>query len=297
MKFNLQFFAEGGETSATTSVNAQPTVSANTETSGETSVNQGGGTPATKPTFDDILNDADYRKAYDDRVQSVVKDRLKKSKGFEEQNKALTEELDTINQKFSQLHSLYGTSDTNALIDRLLSESSLYQDEADRRGITVDQLKSDLSKEMQYKQLERENAQYKAQEQARLEEAQKTAQFKAWEQQAEETKAKYPNFDIRAEMNASPQFAKLINSGISIQAAYEAVHFNELMEATRTQAFEQARKTVTDNIASRGSRPQENISSSSPSVNTTSNVASMTGAQIRDAIRRAQAGEYIDFKS
>ena len=301
MKIKLQYFAEGGETGATISAGAQPTVSANTEIASETSVNQGDGTPAAKLTFDEILNDPDYRKAYDDRMQSAVKDRLKKSKGFEEQNKALTEQLDGINNKFTNLYALYGVDNVDSLIERLNSESSLYQDEADRRGITVDQLKSDLAKEMQYKKLEQENAEYKKQEQARLVEAQREAQFKAWDRQIEEAKVKYPNFDITKEMDASTptgqQFAKMLNVGVSVQAAYEAVHFNELMEASKMQAFEQAKKTVTDSIASRGARPIENLSSTSPSVNSTVNVESLSGSQIRDYIRRSQAGEYIDFKS
>lgn len=95
-----------------------------------------------------------FAKFYGEDVSSTVKDRLKNSKQSEEQMRKLAPVLEGLSKKYGK-----DVTDIDGLIAAYNDDDSLYEEEAMEKGLSVSTLKS-------IKQLERANAQMKAQQEA-----------------------------------------------------------------------------------------------------------------------------------
>ena len=112
-------------------------------------------------------------------------------------------------------------------------------------------------------------------------------------QNAEKTKAQFPDFDLDTEMQ-DERFRRLcaVNNG-DTTAAYMACHWNEILPATVQRASKQIQAQTAQAVASNKARPIENgISSQAPSV-VQQDFSKMNLQQLKDYAeeqRRKQAG-------
>ena len=230
----------------------------------------------------EALIKGEYKDLYDAKMQDTIQKRLKGHKELEAKHNALQPVLEILGKK----HGVDAT-DIEALTKAIEEDDSYFEDEALEKGMTVQQLK-------EVKKMERENAALKAQ----MEEAQRQENGKklyaTWMNQAEETKAIYPSFNLEAEMN-NPQFVNLLRSNIDVRTAYEVIHKDEIMRGAMHFTAQAVESKLSKKIASNGARPSENGMSSQSAAVVKSDVSQLSKADRAEIIRRVQRGEKIRF--
>lgn len=136
--------------------------------------------------------------------------------------------------------------------------------------------------------MERENKAFQeqiAQNRQRQEFEQK---FAAWTQEAEQLKGKFPELDLATEFD-NPEFVRMLDHGISVGTAYQAVHFDDLMGGALQHTAATTERKVLDSIRARGARPAENgASGSSGAREKPIDVTKLTKQQRNELIERAR---------
>jgi len=221
----------------------------------------------------------------DARIQKLVKGRLKASS---DQIQTLKQSVDSYQPLLDRLQTKYGTADVSELITAMDSDATLWEDEADKHGMTTDQY-------MQFQQLQLNNQQLIRQEQLRQEQEANQQQINAWLEQADQVKTMYPEFDLETELQ-NEGFASLIQKGIPMEHAYKLLHMDELMSQATMQTAARTEKAITDNIRANGMRPAENGTRGQSAFTTTTDVKNLTAEDMDDLIRRARNGELITLK-
>lgn len=149
------------------------------------------GSEETKMAEFEALIKGKYKKQFSEKVQSIIRRRLKEVKNLDNTaKKEINEKVDNENMKNSNAEEKYA-----GIIKRLMVENSF--------------LKKDRE--------------------SRLRDAGKSALSERLRTQAEEAKAAYPEFDIAKELE-NPEFGRLIRSGVSVKNAYEVMNIDRIME-------------------------------------------------------------------
>ena len=287
MQLNLQLFAEGtgtgsvgGGTGAEGAKGATATA-AMSQTSGENTPAAEVNTNDRTAKFDELIK-GEYKDLYDAKVQDTIQKRLKSTKETVDRYNALSPTLEILAKK-------YGVDATNieALNKAIEDDDSYFEEEALEKGITVQQLK-------EIRKMERENADLKRQMAERERQEQAGKQYAQWMEQEKQTKALYPSFNLRAEMQ-NPQFQRLLGSGIDVKTAFEVLHKDEIIPAAMQYTAKTVEQKLTNKIIANGQRPSENGISSQGASLTKSDVSQLSKAERLDLIRRARQGEKISF--
>lgn len=218
----------------------------------------------------------------DARIQNIVQKRLKNSKETVEKYEALAPTLEILAKKYG-----VDASDVTALNKAIEEDDSYFEEEALEKGITVEQLK-------EFRKMERENAAFRqqAEEQARKENAKRV--YGQWMEQAEKTKAIYPSFDLRTEIQ-NPQFLQLLNSHVDVRTAYEVIHKDDIISGAMQFTAQTVGQKLTNKVIANGARPTENGNSSQGAAQTKSDVSLLTKADRAEIARRVARGEKISF--
>jgi hypothetical protein len=202
----------------------------------------------------------------DSRVQSIVQKRVK----------GLHEKLETY-KKYDSVHEIlakkYGidASDADALAKAVEADDSLLEDEAFKRGTTVDELRHDMRYERRMAEINQREKAIQQKEQAEL-------LYNRWSAEAEKLKEIYPQFDLRTELG-NPEFRAILSlEGMSMKTAYNAIHADEIIPSAMQYAAEQTEKHVTDTIKANGTRPTD--VGASPAASYKSNVSELTDKDI-----------------
>lgn len=292
MMFNLQLFAEGA---GATGAGATSGEAAGQAPSGENAQDAAG------ITGDNIVQDAaeraeafakfkaDYKTEFDAEVQGIVKERLKKSKNFEKQ---ANEYRDKTSKVFDSLAVKYGldASDIDAIVKAVDEDNSFYEDEALKRGM-------DVSEFRHLKQIERENAIFRAQQQAEEMRQQEAQWYSQLAKQADDTKAVYPNFDMQTEAENNPQFKMLVEKGVDVKTAYEITHKDDVIAAAMKYAADTTADKMRNSVAQNSKRPSENGLTQNNAIKTTTDISKLTPKQMAEFKERARRGEKVTFQN
>lgn len=298
---NLQLFGEGGGAGAsagagTGTSGADGTAVLGVAAQGD-SVNNGENvnvtdsqmentakTPEERQKDFEALIKGEYKDEFAKRTQLIINERFKKMGGKMEE---LENTINSHNELLSILSQKYGVNDIESLTKAMEEDESFYEAEARERGLSVQQLK-------EVKTLERENKYLR--EMAEQEERQKEADqtLARWTNESEQLVNKYglQDFNLQSELD-NPDFVRLLAGGISLESAYKAVHFDDMIGGAMAQTAKNVREQVTNNIASRNTRPTENGVSSQNAQVFKTDVNNMTKADRQALIRRAEKGENI----
>lgn len=302
--FDIQLFADGGGAAGSAGSGAaagatgvaaadagQQTSGANADLSnvvyGKQAAPADAGQKDDTPAKDDreakfrAMIKGEYKDLYDAEVQTIIKNRFKNAE-------AKTAQFDKATQALDRVFAKYGveSGDYDALSAALDGDDSLWEDEAFERGMTVEQLKGIKKMEQENRALKEQIAQRQNQEQAdRL--------LATWRQQAEETKAVYPDFDFSAEVNGDPKFKQLLQSNVDVKTAYEVIHLNDVLSTGMNMAARHAERKVASSVAAGARRPAESgVSKQGATIHKT-DVTKFTKADRKEIIRRVQRGEKI----
>ena len=210
-----------------------------------------------KLSYQDLIN-GDYKEEHKAYMYKTIGDRLKKYKGMEEnlgKHKAI---LDTVATKYG-----VNPEDENfleVLAEKIEADDSYYEKYAMEHDISTEEARRIVT-------MERKAAQYDAQKEAMERQEQMRQQIMVLRQNAEKTKALFPDFDLDTEMK-DERFRKLCAAtNGDTTAAFKACHHDEIISSTVQRVTKQVQNQTAQAVASNKARPIENgISSTAPSV-------------------------------
>lgn len=239
--------------------------------------------PDLSSEFEQLIN-GKYKEQYAKRVQDTVKSRLKSSK-------AEKDRLDKLKAAVSPIAEKYGITDLDdidGLSKAISGDKSLYEAEADARGMNVNDY-------MHMKDLERQNRQMSGEIAKRAEEERTERMYQSFIEESEGLKKIFPSFDLNAEM-ANPEIDRLLRlPGYSLTDAFYKVHADEIRNATIQMATQMAEQQTARKIAAGSGRPAETGARTTPAARIKNDVNSLTDADIDEIIARAERGEKIRF--
>lgn len=240
-------------------------------------------TPEQKEARFQELIKGEFKEEYAKRTQAMIDDRFKKTKGMEEQ-------LNKINPILQVLADKYGSNadDVDALLKAVEEDESFYQKAAIDAGLTVKQYK-------EVQQLKRQNEELQRQQEARAEQENTERIYNEWMNEAKEFSEKFGiELDLGAEIQ-NPEFAKLLGSGISVEGAYKAVHFDDMVGGAMAHTAEKVKESLVNSINGRSARPSEGATATSTGATFKTDVNKLTKADREEIERRAARGEIISF--
>lgn len=235
-------------------------------------------------SYADMIKSDEYKEEHEAFMKKTIGDRLKKYKGIEEnlgKHKAI---LETVAMKYG-----VNPEDENflaTLSEKIEADDSYYEGYAMEHDISAEEARQIVT-------MERKAAQFDAMKEQEAKQEQMRQHIMTLRQNAEKTKAQFPNFDLEAEMQ-DERFRRLCaaNNG-DTTSAYMACHWNEILPATVQMASNQIKAQTAQAVASNKARPMENgLSSTAPSV-VNQNFKNMNLQQLRqfaEEERRKKAG-------
>lgn len=218
--------------------------------------------------FDNLIK-GEFKDTYNKRVQGIVQNRLKGSK----QTEASLREAREIMALMGERYGLDGT-DAKALRTALENDKQYLEQEALEKGMSVEQL-------AEMKKMERENRSFRQAMERQREQAEFDQKFRAWSEEAEGLKEQYPTLNLMEEFN-DPNFIRLLDSGVGVKAAYQAIHFDELMTGAMAHTAQTAQKKVMDSVKANGARPMENAAQGAAGVSAYTDVNKLTKQQRKE---------------
>ena len=285
LKFDLRLFDAGGAEAAQASADAQ--------TEGLDTGSEQGAEETAQSTADRQAEYEAMLEKYADldskRMEQAAKDQQRVTRQLEEQLSALQNAVAPLYQSQG-----IAAGDVEALSQAIQNDDSYWERGAEAAGMTVDQ----------YKQMQMaiaENAQLRRTLQAQQQEEAPNRQIAAWQAEAETVKQEYPDFDLMQEIQ-NPLFASLISSKnqatrLSLKAAYEACHVEEIRQMAARQAAKTAETNTVQSIRAGAHRPKEAGSGTESAVTPGKiDITKLTREQRRDANATPGAGERITFQ-
>lgn len=245
-------------------------------------------TPPARPTFQQLI-EGEYKDEYSKHTQGIIKARLKEAKGAEERLKKLDPALQTLAQRYG-----LNEPDPDAIVKAIESDQSLYEDEAMREGIPVEQL-------MKQRRLEREVAQSRAMRAQQQQEATMREQYARLQEQADAFKSKIPEFNLGSEMQ-NETFARMVVNGFPLENAYYATHYAEIEARQKAQSEQQmrevaqtAQQAAANAIRSNARRPTENGLNNATPAQVRTDPSQLSLKEMRELRERARRGEEISY--
>ena len=239
-------------------------------------------TAPARMSWDEIMADPEYNR----QMQSVVQSRLRSAKEAEGNLAKLTPALELLARK----HGMDAENmDYDALAKAISEDDAYYEDKALEMGVSVETAKK-------IDQQERETGRQKREAERTLEQQRIQQHIQSLEQQGEAMKKIFPSFDLRKELQ-NPAFARMTSpsGGVSVEAAYYAIHHQELQAAAMQETAKRTAENISNAIRSGSHRPDENgISAQAPSVttfdyrNASAEQRSALKKRIRDAAARGE---------
>lgn len=240
-------------------------------------------------TYKDLIR-GKYKADHDAEIQEIVKSRIKNIKAAEENMTRLKPVLEYLARQHDIDPATLDTEDgMNALIKASGEDDSIYEEEAERRGLPVEAIK-------QIRQLEQEKEIRDKRDQETEQEQQMQQHFQRLVVDGMKVKEIYPSFDLQQELQ-NANFARLTSPmvGIDARTAYEIVHHDELQPQAMAFAAQKAQQKLAASVASGARRPLENGVTPGSAVDIRSDPSTLKLADFEEIKRRVARGEKISF--
>lgn len=241
--------------------------------------------PQQEPSLEDQWNEAKngkYKDLYGRDVKAAIQDRFKNQDDAKAQ-------LDKLGPMLNLLMEREGVKSVDDLVTHIMDDDSLYEEEAERRGMTVEGVKN-------LRALEEENARLKEKEQQDAERMFIEQHLQKLAMQAEELKKIYPNFDLRTELQ-NDTFRRLTapNSGLDVKTAFYAVHHDELEPQAISYGIQKAQQQMSQSMQANSRRPVEGAALRGQPAEHAIDPRNLTRQEREALIERAKRGEVITF--
>lgn len=231
-----------------------------------------------------IKKGGEWHEEFAKKSQAIIDKRFAQTKGLEEQLKSYDPIMQTLAAKYG-----VDAKDVDAVVKALENDTSLFEEQAFKEGLTPEQYRQKLT-------LERENAELRAAEEARKAQIQSEQIYSQWLNDAQALGEKYGReIDLAAECD-NKDFTDLLGAGVQFEAAYKAIHADEMLNGAMAYTAQKVNQALANKAASTANnRPLENGSLSSSTQVFKTDVNSLTDEDMKEIARRAEAGERISF--
>ena len=236
-------------------------------------------------TFENMIKKGgEWHEEFNKFSQDMINKRFKETKNLEKQLESQASIMQTLAAKYG-----VDPKDSEALSKAISTDDSMWEQAAFKEGLTVEQYRNKVA-------LEQENARLKAaqEEAAKIQGADQI--YSKWVQESKDLVAKYGlnNFDMAAEME-NPDFTQLLSNGISFEAAYKTIHFDDMVNGAMAATAQNVSQAMVNKITSRNRRPAENGTQSASNKVFKSDPSKLTDADINEIIKRVARGADISF--
>jgi hypothetical protein len=211
-----------------------------------------------KLSYADLIKSDDYKDEHKAYMDKTIGDRLKKYKGMEDAYGKAISTLEIVANKYG-----VNPDDENfleTLNQKIEADDSYYENYAMEHDISAEEARRIVT-------MERKVAQIEAQKQEEAKQEQMRQQLIQLHQNAEKTKAQFPEFDLETEMQ-DEKFRRLcaVNNG-DTTTAYMACHWKELTTSMVQMKAKEIQTQTAQAVATNKARPIENgLSSQAPAV-------------------------------
>lgn len=277
----LQLFADGEGSAAGTSEGASGEATVDAAQTGEATVDAAQEGTESKKSFDELIK-GDYKADFEGKVHKIIGSKTATIKSMQETMDKMNPILDMVAAKYG-----LDAGDYEALAEAINNDTTMYEQEAVERGMTVEQLKV-------LKQVELENQNLKRMMERDRKQTETDRIYNEWMEQSEALQETYPDFDFVTECKNS-DFADLLRSGIDVRTAYEVIHKDEIIQGAMASAVAKTKEKVTNDILANGNRANENGSSSAAGVVYKRDVNSLTKKDLLEIEKRVMRGEKVTF--
>lgn len=235
-----------------------------------------------KATFDELLQDPEYKAEFQKRFDKQF------NKRFAE-NKAQSEQMAKLAPALNLLAGKYGVEAGNidALLEAINGDNELIERQAYDKGMEPDAYR-------EYNRMLAENQALKQAEAERQRQTQINEQYTRWTQQAEQAKLTYPGLDLRTEVQ-NPQFAQLLGAGVDVATAYQVVHMGELSSQLVQKTAQEVKTSTVNAMQANKGRPRENGTSAPKAATYKSDASKLSAKDFDEIIRRSARGERISW--
>ncbi len=234
-----------------------------------------------KAEFEKLIK-GEYKDIFSERIKENITRRFKETESLKEKLAEAEEVVELLKSRYN-----LNTADIETVKEAVNADDSYLKEEAERRGMDVEDLKY-------IKNLEQENARLKKDTFEAIKKAQMREKIEALYIQSNETKEEYPDFDINKECQ-NPKFTSLIKAGVDVKTAYEVIHHDEIITKIVDKTAKETRQKTAQSIRSNQSRPQENGTSDNSSALIVKDVAKLTPKERAEIAKRVAKGENIIF--
>lgn len=229
------------------------------------------------------LKKGEFAEQYGKDVQQAIQDRFKNQKDLQGQ-------LDRLEPALKVLRERAGVDNDDDLVNMIMDDDSIYEEEANEAGMTVDAYRDYLKFKEEHEKLQQ------------IQEEQQRAEFlnqhyQKLAQQAEALKQQIPGINLDQELQ-NPTFMKLTSPqiGLSVEDAYFAVHHKDLGPQMMAYGMQRARNQMAQSIMVNGSRPREGGLNNQTAADMKVNPNTLSRKE-RDAIRaRVHSGKRVTFE-
>ena len=226
-----------------------------------------------KLSYADLIKSDDYKEEHKAYMDKTIGDRLKKYKGIEEDLGKHKELLGIVANKYG-----VNPNDENfleVLNQKIEEDDSYYESYAMEHDISTEEARRIVT-------MERKAAQYDAQKEEEAKQEQMRQHFMVIRQNADKTKAQFPDFDLDAAWQDEKFRRICAATNGDTTAAYMSCNYGRLITNAVQVASRNAQAQTAQAIAANKARPIENgISSSAPSV-VQQDFSKMNLQQLRD---------------
>ena len=116
----------------------------------------------------------------------------------------------------------------------------------------------------------------------------------AWQTEAKRVRTYYPSFDLQRE-SQNLQFVRLVENGVDMRTAYEALHQDDILGGAMQYTAQRISQQIANNIRARGMRPQENGMSARSAAVVKPDVRALSRSEREAISRRVLKGEKVSF--
>ncbi|HOJ49137.1 MAG TPA: hypothetical protein PLD48_09805 [Bacillota bacterium] len=242
--------------------------------------------------FEKLIN-GKYREFYKERTSKIVQERLKDYKDK-------SAKLDSYQPIIEAALKRFGAKDLDELQKAMYIDNGNLEQEALEKGISVEQLKrireqeyENMRKDQELQRLKAEKERIEAEKRA---EAERQKMYESWQKDESAIQKELdPNFSL---LNAiqNPEFADLLNRGVSVMRAYKAVYYDDHIAKIAKYARDKGMKDAADTIKANGQRPSENLSSANAPVAVIQDPRKYTDDYWEQIDREVRSGKVIKIR-
>lgn len=190
------------------------------------------------------LKKGEYAQQYGRDVQAAIQDRFKNARDLDGEMKKLAPMLEVLRNRA-------GVQSNDELISKIMDDDSLYEEEADKHGMTVEAYKLFKAQQQQLQEAQQREAESLRDQQLR-------GHYNTLVQQAEELKKSYPGFDLQKELQDERFFRMTsIEGGVSVEDAFFALHRAELAPQMMAYGMQRAKEQMGQTLQANRRRPAE----------------------------------------